>query len=221
MQNLSLLKKHPLFASLEEESFAYACALLEATHRRFHRGEYLVRAGEPFLRFGVVLAGTVQVYMDDIDGERMMMASVGEGDSFGESLAYFSTEESPVYVLAGEDTEVIFLSAASLRAALFSAERSPIAAVLCERFTALLAARALSQNDRIQILSKSTIRERLVTFFTQWEHRSKSRTFRIPFDRAALADYLGVNRSALSRELSAMKAEGIIDFFRSSFRLLQ
>ena len=84
-----------------------------------------------------------------------------------------------------------------------------------------LAARALSQNDRIQILSKTTIRERIITFLTQWEHKTKSCTFRIPFDRASLADYLGVNRAALSRELSNMKKEGILDFFRSSFRLLK
>jgi len=215
------LRNHPLFAGLAEEDFATAAALLEATPERFRRGELLVRAGEPFLRFGILLSGAVQVYTDDIDGERMMMANVGAGDSFGESLAYFETRESPVYVLAAEDTEVVFLSAAALKRTLRSLSPSPVAATLSERFTSLLAARALSQNDRIQILSKATIRERLVTFFTQWEHRERSRTFRIPFDRAALADYLGVNRSALSRELSKMKEEGIIDFFRSSFRLLQ
>ena len=91
---------------------------------------------------------------------------------------------------------------------------------LTERFASVLALRALYQNDRIQILSKPKIRDRLVTFLSQCERRYGSRTFIIPFDRTSLAVYLGVNRAALSRELSKMKEEGILDFFRSSFRLL-
>ncbi len=221
INHLEILKQHPLFFALDDEDFSFACSFLEASEKHYHKGEYLIRMGEPFLRFGAVTAGAVQVYTDDIDGERMMMANVGKGDSFGESLAYFATAESPVYVLAAEDTDVLWLSAKALKDALFDTSRERTASLLCERFTSLLAARALSQNDRIQILSKSSIRERLITFFTQWEHRTKSRTFRIPFDRTSLAVYLGVNRSALSRELSKMKKEGILDFFRSSFRLLQ
>ena len=221
MHDLALLKKHPLFASLDGDAFSYACSFLQAIPQKYRRGEFLIRAAEPFLCFGILLDGTVSVYTDDIDGERMIMATVSAPDSFGESLAYFATAESPVSVVAAEDAVVVWLSAAVLRRHLSDGEKNEVAALLCERFTALLAARALSQNDRIQILSKSTIRARLVTFFTQWEHRTHSRTFRIPFDRNAMAEYLGVNRSALSRELSAMKEEGVLDFYRNSFRLLQ
>lgn len=216
----SVLKKHPLFKNLNETEFLHAVSFLKVSERRYRKGEHPIRMGEPFLFFGVVTEGAVQVYTDDIDGGHMMMANVGCGDSFGESLAYFATSESPVYVLAAEDTTIVWLSAAVLKENALAKNRESTAALLCERFTALLAERALSQNDRIQILSKATIRERLVTFFTQWEHRSKSRTFSIPFDRNSLAVYLGVNRSALSRELSKMKAEGSIDFFKNSFRLL-
>lgn len=212
---------HPLFAGFTDTETAFALSLLEATPRRFQKGECLIRMGEPFPCFGLVTAGAVQVYTDDIDGNHMLMASVSAGDSFGESLAFFATAESPVYVTATEDGSLLWLSAHALREALLSPVRQREAALLCERFTSLLAARALSQNDRIQILSKTTIRERIITFLTQWEHKTKSRTFRIPFDRASLADYLGVNRAALSRELSNMKKEGILDFFRSSFRLLK
>jgi len=221
MQTLASLKDHPLFRDLTEEDFSHACTFLQASFKTYKRGEFLIRAGEAFRFFGIVAKGSIQVYTDDIDGNCMMMANVGANESFGESLAYFLTEESPVYAVAFEDAEVIWLSAAALRQAYADEKAAPVAALLKERFTALLAARALSQNDRIQILSKPTIRERLIAFFTQWEHRTKSRTFRVPFDRSSLAVYLGVNRSALSRELSAMKKEGVIDFFRSSFRLLK
>lgn len=204
-----------LFDGLSEEEIVHALSLFSACARRARRGEYLLRAGEPFCLFGIVLSGVVSVYMDDIDGERMMMASVGALDTFGESHAYLQTEESPVCIVAAEDTEVLWLSPASL----YAHASDVLALRLRERFTALLARRALYQNERIQILSKPTIRARLVAFLTEWEVKTKSKTFSVPFDRSTLAVYLGVNRSALSRELSAMKREGMIDFYKSTFRL--
>lgn len=174
--------------------------------------------GMPFSSFGLVLSGTVQVFSFDMDGAPQMMANVGAGESFGESLAYLGTEESPVNVIAAADASVLWLDIAALRKK--AAEGDAFALAISERFSSVLALRALSQNDRIQILSKPKIRDRIVTFLSQCERRFGSRTFIIPFDRASLAVYLGVNRAALSRELAKMKGEGIIDFFRSSFRLL-
>ena len=89
-----------------------------------------------------------------------------------------------------------------------------------KRFCAMLAARTLSMNDRIQVLSRTTIRERVLTLLSQYNTGSGS-GITLPFDRESLALYIGVNRSALSRELSAMKRDGIIDFYKNSFRLLR
>ena len=213
--NINKIKKNALFEGLTDEELSRALEMFSAVNTRYEKGQHLLRAGEPFLRFGILLSGAVSVYMDDIDGERMIMASVGEGDTFGESHAYLGTKESPVYILAALDTEVVWLSPSSLYGVLGDA----LALRLRERFTALLAKRALYQNERIQILSKPKIRARLVAFFTQWEAKTKSKTFSVPFDRASLAVYLGVNRSALSRELSAMKDEGLIDFYKNTFKL--
>lgn len=211
-------KRHALFAHLSDACTQRALALFDARIRTYAKGEYLLTAGEPFSYFGIVCAGGVQVYMEDIDGERLMMASVDVGDSFGESLAYLGTAESPVSIFAAAHSEILWLDAHALRAA--CREGDALAFDLSERLTRVLAVRALSQNDRIQILSRATIRERLTAFFTQCEHRYGSRTFTVPFDREGLAVYLGVNRAALSRELSNMKREGVIDYFRSTFKLL-
>ena len=209
------IKENSLFRELSDEERERALALFSACEGHFRKGEYLLRAGEPFLRFGLVISGAVSVYMDDIDGERMMMASVGTGDTFGESHAYLGTKESPVCIVAAEETEVLWL----LPRSLFAHKDDALALLLRERFTALLAHRALYQNERIQILSKPTIRARLIAFLTEWEAKAKCRTFSVPFDRESLAVYLGVNRSALSRELSAMKREGLIDFYKNTFHL--
>ena len=209
---------HPLFAGLSAEELSRALTLFDGAVSEYKRGDSLRAAGLPFPTFGILLSGAVQVFSTDIDGAPMMMANVGEGDSFGESLAYLGTEESPVYAVAAQPSVVLWLDIAAVRRA--AREGNALALTLTDRFASVLAVRALSQNDRIQILSKPTIRERLVTFLSQCERRYGSRTFIIPFDRTSLAVYLGVNRSALSRELARMKSEGILDFFRSSFRLL-
>ncbi len=215
MDTLKVIRRNPLFRGLDEKNVREALTLLNAQSERYARGETLLCVGAPFSAFGIVLEGSVQVYMDDFGGERMMMASVGVGDSFGESHAYLSTEESPVYILAATDASVLWLSPLVFK----GRAADDLAVLLRERFTALLAMRALYQNERIQILSKPTIRARVIAFLTQWEARTQSKTFSVPFDRAALATYLGVNRSALSRELAAMKREGLLDFYRSAFRL--
>ena len=218
-----LLKKnkmHPLFASLTEAELSEALSLLHAVEKGYRKGECIRMAGECFYTFGLVLSGRIEVYMEDFDGGRMMMAGVGEGDSFGESSAYLHTAESPVVIFAAEESRVLWLDAAFFKQSA-SSLAAPLSLLLRERFVSLLAKRALMQNERIQILSKVGLRDRMVTFFSQCEHRYKSKTFRVPFDRAALAVYLGVNRTALSRELSRMREEGIIDFYKDSFRLLR
>jgi CRP-like cAMP-binding protein len=158
----------------------------------------------------------ITVYTDDIDGERMIMATVSAPDSFGESLAYLGVPNSPVYIVAEEDSAVWWFYPDALhRTDAIAAE----AARLAERFTALLAERALAMNDRIQILSKKTLRLRLLAYFTFCRRRFGSATFAIPMNRERLAVYLGVNRSALSRELSQMQKEGLISYYRETFRL--
>ena len=221
MENQALFRiasAHKLFSGLSQDEFSRALALFDGRAAQYKKGESLRSAGLPFSSFGLVLSGTVQAFSTDMDGESAMMASVGAGESFGESLAYLSTEESPVSVIAATDASVLWLDIGAVRRA--AAGGDGFALALSERFSAVLAQRALYQNDRIQILSKQKIRDRVVTFLSQCERHSGSRTFIIPFDRNALAVYLGVNRTALSRELAKMKDEGIIDFFRSSFRLL-
>lgn len=215
---MKTVAKHPLFAGLSENELTAAIRLFEGKTAEYKKGDSLRAMGLPFPTFGIVLSGSIQVFSLDIDGSPMMMANVGEGDSFGESLAYLGTEESPVYVTAAQPTLLLWLNVTALRSHV--ADGDPLALALSERFASVLATRALSQNDRIQILSKPKIRERIATFLSQCERRYGSRTFIIPFDRTSLAVYLGVNRSALSRELAKMKQEGIIDFFRSSFRIL-
>ena len=209
----ALLRKNPLFAPMTDFEIAEALTLFDARATTYARGEILHPMGRILLAFGLVLSGTVQVYTDDLDGNRMMMASVEPCNTFGESLSYLGTQ-TPVYIQTATGAEVLWLNPACLHA------NSAPAKALAARFTAALATRTLEMNDRIQILSKPTLREKILCFLSQAERKNHARTFALPFDREGLAAYLGANRSALSRELSALKKAGVIDYYKNSFKIL-
>lgn len=213
----AVLSSCPLFSGLGEEALTRALSFFGARKVLFRRGEFLHRAGEPLTCFGLVLEGAVQVAGDDRDGNRMIMATVSPGETFGESLCFLGVREAPVYITAAEDCAVLRLSPESLS----RAGADPQEAEFSRRFTAMLAARTLRMNDRIQILSRLTLRGKLIAFFSDQAKKNGSDTFSIPLDRADMAAYLGADRSALSRELSRMKREGLIDYYRNSFRLLR
>ncbi len=210
---LALLRKCPLFSPMSDFEIAHALTLFDARSAAYARGEILHRMGEPLPAFAVVLSGTVQVYSDDLDGNRMLMANVEPSGMFGESLAYLHIP-APVYIQTGSGAEVLWLDPACLHLS------DPAARALHARFTAALAVRALSMNERIQILSKPTLREKILCFLSEAERKNGAPTFTVPFDREGLATYLGANRTALSRELSKMKEEGIIDYYKNSFKIL-
>ncbi len=210
-------KMCPLFAGLSESDGERALRLLDAREVRALRGTILQRPGEPVARFGIVLSGQVEVSMEDMDGGRVLMAAVPDGGVFAESMCYLGTQSSPVTVTAALDSEILLLSADALRT---GASDDPLTAALIGRFTSLLAVKTLSLNDRIQSLCRPRLREKLMTFFAQCRRGYGSDIFTLPMDRAALAAYLGTDRSALSRELSAMRRDGLIDFYRGTFRIL-
>lgn len=195
------------------EECSEAVKLFHGTVKAYKKGEFLHRPHEGLPRFGLVLSGAVQACCDDLDGNRTIMAEVTAGITFGESLCFLKISDSPVYIFASEDASVLWLSLSDL----YTGGTEPQGLELQKRFTALLAHRTLSMNSRIQILSKLTIREKLLFYFSQLSDGGG--TVRTPLNREDMAAYIGTNRSALSRELSKMKQEGILDYRKNLFFL--
>ena len=210
----NILKKNALFAGFTDEELATALESLKASVSKYKKGDFVHPSGTPLKNFGFLLSGVIQVCMDDINGNRMIMANVAEGESFGESLSFLKVKESPVYIQAAEASQILWLSPDVF----FEGGSTDFERVLRRKFTELLAFRTLSMNNRIQILSKLTIREKLMTYFSQLMSNAKSSTFTVPFNRDDMAAFIGTNRSALSRELSRMKEEGLLDYYKNTFR---
>ena len=214
----TLIEQCMLFRELTEEQLFDALQLLHAEYRTYRKGMFLHHAGEPLRKFGFVLSGAVQAMTDDPDGNRMIMANVIPGGTFGESLCYLKIKDSPAYIRASENAEILWLSLSELYGE--PAPQEALARDLRRRFTAMLAERALTMNQRIQVLSNITIRDKLSTFFTHAANRAGSRSFTISMTREDLAAYIGANRSAMIRELSKMRDEGLIEFSGNRFRII-
>lgn len=216
-QDLSVLDRNPLFRGLDADRFDRQLELMEAEKARCERGKILQSVGEPIRRFGIVLSGAVQVCVDDIEGNRMIMAEVTPGNSFGESLCFLRTKESPVYIFPPEDSDLLWLSTA----ALYSDPGDAFLAEIQQRFTAALAEKALTMNNRIQVLSRLSLRGKLTAYFTELAAAQGSDVIRLPMNREDTAAYIGANRSALSRELAQMKKDGLITYRKNEIRILR
>lgn len=211
------LKKCTIFRGLDEARLEYALNFFEAEKKSHPKGSFLNKLYSPLDRFGLVLSGNVRVLRDDVAGHHMILANVSPGETFGESLC-FLRREADVYIFAAAESEVLWMKTSSLHNPARICE--PDGILLSNRFTAMLAERALGMNERIQILSQLTIRGKLNAFFAHYASHSPSSSFEVPFDRSSMAFYLGTDRSALSRELCRMRDEGLITFSGNRFSLL-
>jgi len=214
MQNI--LAQTPLFQELSAEEREQAVSDLGGRTSSYRKGQLVHTAFSPFREFGLVLSGQVNVCTDDINGNRMIMVTVAPGTTFGESLAYLKTPEPSVYAVALEDTDILWLSVEKL----MDPEAEGLLRGLQMRFTSVLAKRTISMNTRIQILSKLTLREKIIALLSSAMTEKTDEGLTVSFRREDMASYLGTNRSALSRELSRMKREGILDYHKNQFHIL-
>ncbi len=216
MQLYENLKDTKLFTGMNADEIQQALTVFSARQENYNKNECIKNADKRLPAFGLVLGGSITVYMDDFDGNCLVMSSAQKGETFGESMCFLQRNE-PVYITANQNTEILWLHCDVIK-------QDCNCALTCElrnRFIALLANRALEMNHRIQVLSKFTIREKLITYFSQCAVRAQSATFTLPMDRASLASYIGTERSALSRELHKMQKENIITIDKNTITLIR
>lgn len=210
-----IIKASPLFTGLSEKDYIYALDFFSAKEVRAKKGEILNTITKELGYFGLVLQGNIQVYMDDIDGNQIIMANNGPGNSFGESLCFLK-KDAMVYIVAMTDAVYLRMNTERMR----GIAKNELDLELKNRFISNIAERNLQMNTRIQILSKISIRDKLMAYFAQYADIKRGEEIVLPFNRNNMAVYLGVNRSALSRELGIMQNDGLIAFHKNKFRLL-
>lgn len=220
MQNcISIPENTALFAGVTENEAREMLHCLNPVHRHYKKDEVIFNAGEHISTFGLMLSGSALIYIEDYWGNRNIISKVESGDLFGESFAARPSEALNASVAAAENCVVIFLE---LHRVLTTC---PTACAhhrrIIENLLAVVSEKNQRLNEKLIHISQRGTRQKLLSYLSACARQADSSVFEIPFNRQELADYLSVDRSALSAELSRLKADGLLDFHRSSFKMLR
>jgi len=208
-----------LFAGINTAELDAMLACLGVRNERYGKREVIIFPDDNADRVGVVIRGGVLIIKEDFFGNRSIVDHIGQYDMFGEAFACAGVQKSPVMVLAAEDTEIMWLQFS--RIVNTCSSNCIFHSRLIQNMLKLLAQKNLKMNQKLEITSKRSIREKLLTYLVIQADAAQSPDFVIPLSRSELADYLYVDRSAMSRELCKMRDEGLIDFHKSHFTIRQ
>ena len=189
-----------------------------ASVRTYEKGAVVFREGEQAEQLGILLQGRLEVVREDWAGNRSVVVSVEEGELFGETFACAEEAVLPVSAVCMEKSTVMLMDINRITHSCSNACAFHQQVVM--NLLRNLAQKALTLNRKLLVLSRRTTREKLLTYLMEQAKHQGSNAFTIPFDRQSLADYLGVERSALSAEIGKMRREGLLETERSFFRLL-
>lgn len=185
---------------------------------RFRRGDIVAFEAENIQHIGIVLSGAVDMIKEDLWGNKTMLVRSRRNEIFGETFACGSDNLSVVTFLVSEDADVLFLPFNRVMHSCTMACRFHHR--LIENMVHIIADKNRDLMRKVEVVSKRTIREKLLAYLSIQAQIQESRYFEIPLGRIELAEYLCVDRSALTRELAKMKEDGLIDYDRNCFRML-
>jgi len=215
----TILQKCGLFAGIDENQLLTMLSCLGATVRIYEKNQVILSEGDAAERIGVVLSGAVQIIRVDYYGNRSILTELQPAGMFGESFACADVARMPVDVVATEKSEVLFVDAKRILHMCSSA--CGFHNLLIFNLMKLVATKNLIFHQKLEIISKRSTREKLMTYLMMQAKQQNSNSFTVLFDRQELADYLEVDRSGLSAELSKLRKEGILECRKNHFTLLK
>ena len=217
--NEAFLQKTMLFRGMSPEEIKQALSVMQAQEKKFQKGEAIMLSGNTTHRMGMVLEGSVTIESNDIWGNRTILSHVGKGQFFAETYALLKNEPLLVDVTANEDCEILFLRVDKMEQLNHSAE--PWALKYLVNLLTISAHKNLTLSGRSFHTAPKSARGRVMAYLNSVSLQKHSREFDIPFDRQQLADYLNLERTALSKELGKMKKDGIISVLKSHFVIIK
>lgn len=218
---IELLKSvdSPLFAGMTPEDRVSALTCTGYHINTYKKGQIVLFEEEDVKYIGIVLQGVVDMVKEDHWGNKTMLLRLGKNDMFGETFACGEDNLSVVTFVVTADAKILFMP--FHRVMHNCANACAFHQKLIENMVKVIAGKNRELMRKIEVVSKRTIREKLLAYLSLQAQTQDSPYFDIPLGRLELADYLCVDRSALTRELAKMRDEGILDYDRNSFRLLQ
>lgn len=202
---------------MTENEIVDALKGLNAITKGYEKGATILCAGSTTGSMGLVIDGSVTIENNDIWGNRTILGYVGRNDFFAETYGLLSHEPMLVDVVANEDCKIVFLSISILRTGTLKNE--VWASKIVRNLLMISMQKNLALSGRSFHISHKTVRGRVMSYLNSESIRKGKMAFNIPFNRQQMADYLNLDRTALSKELGRMKREGLIDFHKNQFQI--
>ncbi len=216
--NYEALQNNRLFLDMNTLEINTALYILNARYQTFEKGEIILHAGGQTDCVCLVISGSVTIENNDMWGNRTILNIVDSDDFFAETYAILKDETMMVDAVANEQCAIMFLRIGGLFGSGF--EGQPWSNKLVRNLLMISANKNLILSGRSFHISPKTARGRIMAYLNSVSLKKHSKVFDIPFDRQQMADYLNLERTALSKELSRMKQEKIIDFKKNHFEIL-
>lgn len=202
------LKNSPLFQDIGYENYRQMLACFQAVPKSYRPEEVIYDFSDPGGSVGVVERGEASLIRIDEEGVATVLEELGPGGVFGKSLAFSTSGRDSLQVICRTACEVVFIDYPHIL------ERCEGActhhSLLVQNMLRLISDKAQALSERVDVLSRRSIREKLLCYFHQLAEKAGSNTFQLPFSLSMLADYIATDRSAMMRELKRLKEEGVL-----------
>ena len=210
MDYVKILMKCTLFRGMTEAEITELAACGALYTKKFNKNEMIWNMGDEIKAIGVMISGGVRIETQDYWGNRTILARAEAGDMFGEAFYCAKVKSLPVFVCSDSASTVAFLDVNRVENRQF-----------LQNLPLVLARKNIMLTGKIEHIARRTTREKVLSYLSSEAAKCGKHTFVIPFNRQELADYLAVDRSALSAELSKLRKEGVLDFKKNRFSLLE
>lgn len=217
MNTAELVRDCPLFHKIDPEDLTAMLKCLSAREVQVARGDFIDTQPGEYPLMGVVLAGSVEMISEDYFGKKSILTVLPVGSVFGETYSCLKARNRTVAFQASQPCRVLLLNYERILHACKLVCRFHHRMI--ENMVELIAEKNLELLEKLEVTSRTSIREKLLTYLTRQAERAGSLTFTVPLGRTELAEYLCTDRSAMTRELSKMREEGVIDFDKRTFTL--
>lgn len=214
---ISSLQQHPLFASMSKEDIEILFSCFHFHTRKFQKDEYIIMEGDPIQQVGLILSGEILMEKEDYYGNNYFFMELRKWELFAETFMGDRIQKSTVNYRALSPSKILFFEYQTLWQPCEKHCRCHI--VFTENLMNLLALKTRTLLAKIELLSIKSLRDRILSFLFLFSNNGKQHEFLVPMNQTEIAEFLCVNRSALARELSRMKQDGILNYQRGNFQI--
>lgn len=218
MQNYyNQIKNSPIFFGLSEEELKEMLSCFHARVKTYENGEMIIRQGDVISNIYLILEGNVNIEKDSYWGRRIIVSQLGINDNIALAFVASKNVESSIDAISVGKSKLLILKYE--KCTTMCQNVCTKHKLLINNFFEILSKENIELIQKIENISQKTIREKLLTYFSNEARKNKSNIFEIPYNRQDLADYLNIDRSAMSFELSKMQKENLIKYEKNKFML--